>query len=311
MNKTCRGALPFLILLFCAILIAGAFGQTSTVTVGVSTGEFFKYNLTYFWASSNQADSVPASLLQKNATDFFQIDVLSVGGRSVGLQETWSFLDGTRTIQTIIEAVGNATSDSFIFVYSANINVGNPLFPAESDLPYRVNQTVSRSYNGVARETNHVAITRTDVQNETFTSIDIYFDKQTGVLVEGTLIDIYSATPNQTFTTHIALKESSVWEVSSLSPTPTSTSSTGTQPPTNTDTGSTHLIILLIAIVTVVGVIASVILTHTKKAPKSNPSEPKRAQQTPATVPGHCSNCGYDNPPTNEFCGKCGKRLKE
>ncbi len=279
------------------------------MTVGVSPGDSFTYNLTYGWSSSNKGDVVPQFMVERNQTKDFQITVMTANGQFVTFQTTWSFLNGTQSNQTVIEYVGNATSDGFIYIYAANLGAGFPLFPNETDLPWTINSTVMRDYQSGPRATNHISVSRSDVPNEFYTYIDLYFDKVTGVLVQGTLIDIYTDTPDQTFTTHITLSQASVWSIASASPTQSAnpqTSQTGNNSTASPDTFD-PIIPALAVLVVVVAVSSTIVIVRSRKSPKSSPPQTAAPAQSPTLK--HCINCGYDNPSANEFCGKCGATL--
>ena len=101
-----------------------------------------------------------------------------------------------------------------------------------------------------------------------YSLMNLYFDKQTGILVEYYLTTVYTATPNQQTTQHLLLTDSSVWKISDV-PFPTSDSSpvvnptaTPTLPSPSTSTspnsggGLPMGLILTIVVVAVVVVVA-------------------------------------------------------
>jgi hypothetical protein len=322
MNKKFTVACSFLLLLLCANLVGSTFGQTS-VAVGVSQGDSFKYDLTYFWSSTSHADFVPASLVSKNQTDYYQITIDAAAGTSLRVGTVWRFDNGTEITGTDIEEVGNTTATGFIYVYAANLTSGSYLFPSASDLPFLINNTAFRTYKDEFRSTNHIAVNRTDLSGKLYSVMDLYFDKSTGVLVEATLIDAYEDMPNQIYTTHIALKESSLWAITQAPTTSASATSTPgqttTPTPTNQNNGGSQdsdilnilIIVLVLVFVIIIVAIIFVLMKGSKKASKATIVEEAAPAQVPSK-PGMviCSSCGHENPEGNEFCGKCGARLK-
>ena len=108
--------------------------------------------------------------------------------------------------------VGSGSTGS-IYAYAANLNASGLLFPSSSSLSYRINDTTIRSYPSGFRETNHIAVNSTGIEGIVYSYMSLYFDKQTGIIVEYTLTEVNSATPTQTITQHLVLRESNAWVV--------------------------------------------------------------------------------------------------
>lgn len=230
-----KAALTIFILLICVSLVGSAFAQT-TVSVGVSNGDSFEYGLKYVWSSTDNDDVTPSNWISNNQTDYYKINVDSVIGRSLKLSTIWRFLNGTEIAGTEIVEVGNNNVTGFIYIYAADLDAGSPLFPLATDLPFIINNTVFRSYNKELRATNHIEVNRTDLSDLEYRSMDIYFDKETGVLVEATIQEVYSDRPTQTYTTHITLRQPA-FPISTTIPTSTPTE-TIISSPTPTSTGT-------------------------------------------------------------------------
>lgn len=189
-----------------------AFAQTSPVLIGVSPGNVFKYDITYYWSSTNPVDVVPAYLVAQNQTDYFQITVETVTSTTVVIQTLWQFQNGTAVNGTDVAEVSSGATGS-IYVYAANLTAGGFLFPSATDLPWRINSTEFRSYPSGFREINRIAVNNTDIEGVVYSYMDLYFDKQTGIVVEFTLTNVNTATPNQKVVQHFMLKESNAWVV--------------------------------------------------------------------------------------------------
>jgi hypothetical protein len=324
MNKKLAASTLFVLLLICASLVGSAFAQTSVV-VGVSQGDSFKYDITYLWSSTNHADVVPYSLILNNQTDYFQVKVDAEVGNALRLSTILRLLNGTEIPGSDIAEVGNTTSLRSLYFYAANITSGDYLFPLATDLPFKINSTIFRTYaNNEFRPTNHIEVNRTDLTDKIYSSMDLYFDKQTGVVVEATLKEVYTDLPRETYITKITLTESSLWVISDVPTTSTSSSSLTTPAPTQTtnpaitqgsqNSTSSDLDTLLIVLVIVFVIILFVMLKRSpKKDKKPRPTKTAAAQTPPLTPVAsgmvRCSKCGYDNPEANEFCGKCRARL--
>ena len=213
MNKKLIGSSFFLLILGFA-LVANTSAQTETVTLGVSSGDSFKYDLTFMWNSTLAGEFPPLYLLEENQTDYFQIGVQIASGTIVALQTSWRFRNGTENNSTALVDVSGVNENlTGYYVYAANLKAGDLLFPS-STLPWVINETTFRTYPGSNfRETNHIAVNRTDVLDKVYSYVSLYFDKQTGMLVESYFTDVFTAAPNQTFTVHFTLKESNAWVI--------------------------------------------------------------------------------------------------
>jgi len=218
MNPTVNKKLVIVSILL-LLLGTGLFGtvvaQTGTASLGVSSGDTFKYDFTVFWTSNQPGEIPPPSLIGQNQTDYYQVTIQLAAGTTAALQTSWRFLNGTVVNQTEITDVSglNENLTSSIFLYAANLTAGGKLYPLAQDLPWVINDTTFREYGGNFRAINHIEANRTDLEGEVYSYLSLYFDQQTGMLVESTSIDIYSSAPTQVVTRHFALKESSVWVV--------------------------------------------------------------------------------------------------
>jgi ribosomal protein L40E len=316
MKKT-TATVALLFAILCIMVVGSAYAQT---LVGVSSGNTFKYDLSFGWTSTNPDDVVPPTFVAHNQTDYFEITVTTVTGSTVEVNTTWSFLNGTIVPESQIAEVSTGATGS-IYVYAANLAAGSRLFPS-TDLDFMVNETIPRYYQGSDfRETNHISFTFTGREGEVYSAMSLYFDKATGIVVEYTLTDVYTATPSQTFIRHMVLKDTNVWTMgpSSSSPTPTPPSSTSSTSPTPEPNGTSQAeidpLIIALAIVVVAVLIVGVLAV---KQRKKNQRQPKTAQKpaTPtATISAKttliCSKCGQENPIGSEFCNKCGTKLQE
>ncbi len=210
MNKKTVAA-TFLMFLISFTVIGSASAQTQ-VSVGVSPGNVFTYDLTFYWNSTNPADVAPAYLVAQNQTAYFQLTVETTTSTTVVIQTVWQLLNGTALNGTDVSEVSSGATGS-IYVYAANLTAGGLLFPSATDLPYLINSTGFRSYPSGFRETNHIAVNNTNIEGYVYSYMDLYFDKQSGIVVEYTLTSVSSSTPNQTIAQHLALKESNTWVV--------------------------------------------------------------------------------------------------
>jgi len=259
MNKrTALAALSVLVLCF-------AFAQqvqaqdTTEHQVGVSGGDTFKYDMAFYWSSTNPTATAPTSWTNANATEYYQATIQLITGTTVTIDTVWRFLNGTEVTNTeqtdVVIGVGGS-----ILLYAANLTAGVQLYPLSSYITDRINETIARSYSQGSRETNHIEVKKTDVENEVYSYINLYFDKQTGIMVEVYTEDVYTSMPDQTFSRTAKLKESSLWTASGSSS--DGNSDGKTLPPTS---WPMELIYVIIISVVIVAIVASLLLLRKRK----------------------------------------------
>lgn len=214
MNKK----LTLAILLF-AVLCLTIVGirPVRAVSAGVAPGNEFTYKLQAIFSSSDSSVQVPANIQQLNLTDWYKVTITAVSGADVTLNTTWRFTNGTE-----INRVGHVNLETSIYdgdfwaVFASNLNPNDlirPLGPGRITL----NETVNRGYPGGERMTNHLSIDATyyNSNDASKTYVDytsIYFDKQTGMLVQLQDQSVYN-TPDYTITIIWEITDSNVWTV--------------------------------------------------------------------------------------------------
>ena len=212
MNKKNICSATLLLVLFLATI-----GQASAqVQVGVRQGNSFTYDVTYFWSSTDSSAAPPANWIEANSTEWLKANVQSVLDSWVTIETTQHFQDGHETTGSELADVATGAGGS-ILVYAAGLEADNRLYPQSTSLPWTINDTVSRSYPNGPRDTNHIEVRMTDVEDYVYRYSSLYFDKSTGIMVEAYLEDVMTSLPDQTFARTIVINESNVWVVSGSS----------------------------------------------------------------------------------------------
>jgi hypothetical protein len=210
MNKRLVASSAFILMLLGFPIVGSVFAQTQALP-GVSVGDKFIYDSTCSWNSTNPADVVPAYLIAQNQS-VLQITVQQVTGSTAMLELFLTYKNGTQQNSTETDEVSSGITGT-VLLYAANLSAGSLLFPGATDLPYIINGTSFREYSGSFRETNHIEVNNTGIEGQVYSYMNLYFDKQTGVLVEYYLTSVYTAAPNQTITQHLVIKDNSVWAI--------------------------------------------------------------------------------------------------
>jgi len=202
--------------------------------VGVTVGNWFKYGtIDISWSSNDPNATFPPPgyewLKEMNETEWTLMSVVNISGTNITCQGTTRFKNGTQVISGGYVDIDTGTGVNVTFMaISANLNANDTLYTSGPYSSFTINQTVARTYPDSVRDTNHLnytweySWTVNETQHYYYYTINSYWDRSTGILVED-----YFETINQTgeyLTTWSALSritESNVWVVPEL---PTSTS---------------------------------------------------------------------------------------
>jgi hypothetical protein len=207
----------FIIYLF---LMATAFAQTQST--GVKQGDVYSYSVQI---SSNDPSLANSNYLQVEA---MRVNVTNVDSEDyeINFQNTMTFKDGTTTSSDGDEWIGSKYSPYVLWYlfYPAHLSAHDHidgLFESALGVSWEeqcfVNETVMRTYAGVQRETNHLSIDLNGLGTGDVPRYnehdDIYFDKQTGILVELNKQATQVATPDIHTTFALKMTDSNVWTV--------------------------------------------------------------------------------------------------
>ncbi len=265
-NKNCLSAMILFIL--CFAVIGQVFAQTTPeVTVGVKEGDWFKYQVAFFWNSTNPSDTVPLSYVEANTTEYLLATITTVTGTTVTISEVQHYQNGTETTKEELTNVATATVAS-VLLYASNLNAGGYLFPLNSATPI-INSTVTRTYAGAAREDNYVVnkATSVDINSDgeadyVYRYTSLYFDRQTGILVDAYFEDVSATTPSQTVSWTLKLTETNAWTAGSTD----GGGDGGDGTPTSWLTENLLYIIVIVVVVAVVVVVAGFVLVRKRKS---------------------------------------------
>ncbi len=96
----------FSVLIILSVLFLGFFSTTfgemmMTSTVGVASGDVFRYSYTCYFNSNDPHAVPPASFSWINQTDYFMVNVTGVSGSSVNFETMMRGLNGTNSIGVV------------------------------------------------------------------------------------------------------------------------------------------------------------------------------------------------------------------
>ena len=185
------------------VLVFASLGNTlaQTQEVGVNVGNVFVYNISESaygqsnnWTKEIRVDSISGSLISVSDAEVFE-------NGTIGSRYSYTYEVSLSTINP--------------YFFFSNSTVNDPIYVTEKGT-ISVNKTLNRSYASGNRATNYIMYN--DLEEEDVT-IETYFDKQTGILVES-----IQKHPPTDYEIQATLKDTNAWIVTELpSPSPTET----------------------------------------------------------------------------------------
>jgi hypothetical protein len=217
------------IVIFLGILFlesfSGVFGEMMTSTVGVASGDVFRYSYNCYFNSNDPTAVTPASFSWINQTDYFMVNVTGVSGSSISFSTMMLGVNGSSSLgvcsmnvgtgMASISGYGGPIDVSNFYFMARNVGMMGRMFPSANNSP-TINGTLMMSYLSGQRLTNHFATTS---QNGTMVNSDFYFDQATGIMVEWRQQSVQTSGSLQTNSMQMMkITSSSVWAVPEFSP---------------------------------------------------------------------------------------------
>ena len=197
-------------------------------TVGVAEGDWFKYGSYIVSFDTNHPNiTFPpfggGLTAEMNETEWILTEVQNVSHKTVHLRTIRHKHNGTETVETGYVEIEIGSGNRTLMAISANLGENDSIY-SFVHASWKINKTEVRSYPDVARETNHLNVTR--ITNMTYiegnctingtstSTLNYYWDKPTGILVEFSyeLIDHVEEYLTTLFTSYKII-DSSVWIV--------------------------------------------------------------------------------------------------
>jgi hypothetical protein len=191
-----------------------------TVVAGVVAGDVFTYDIRAYATIIDENATVPENFYELNMTEWYRVTITQVNDSEVSFSSTWRFSNGTEIDATgkvnIETGIGN--SQDFWAIYASGLEAGDWSRPFGFNRQV-INATEKRTYESGERETNSIRLENTFYEtddptgNSTCESFrSIYFDKQTGMLVEFVNSDFYS-NPQLLLMLKWKIVDTNVWNI--------------------------------------------------------------------------------------------------
>jgi hypothetical protein len=193
-------------------LVVGA--SATTRMVGVSVGNKFRYSNIVSWNSTDLSAKPSSNLVEDNNTQWGEITVAGISGTNITVQSITHYKNGTEVTMDGWKDIDTGATNMSLFpiVVSANLTIGDSVYTSSSYASWIINETVSRTYSGVKRDTNHMNMPPSSgTQNSSY---DFYWDKSTGFLVETLQENInHTGTYTTMWSEDFQIISSGVWTV--------------------------------------------------------------------------------------------------
>lgn len=220
-TKRNLGVILIIIVAVASIAVAYSTLTAKKVEVGVNVGDTFTYKLQgNFRPIASDATATPGFSMYNN-TDYYKVTITGINDTTVTMDTVWRFLNGTdANSEQTIDIANGLKSDEYGFwaIYAANLNKGDALRLKGYDATY-VNNTDTFTFTGGVRDRCYWFINNqfTDITDETrstlrYNYLNIFFDRETGMLLSLTNNDYYNNPAREEVITW-TLIDSSVWDV--------------------------------------------------------------------------------------------------
>jgi hypothetical protein len=166
-----------------------ASGVPSEILVGVEVGDWVNYTLLATWSTNVPDAEPPAELVELNRTEWVKTTVLAISGTNITFQAVAHYKNSTATTsddEYVDLKTGESSPIGILMFIPSNLLEGDRIHASPTE-HYSINETVVRTYMGVARETNLLNVTTVYYEGPslmTVMSTNYYWDRATGVLCE-------------------------------------------------------------------------------------------------------------------------------
>ncbi len=170
-------------LLFClaSLMVIQAARAQPTLLPGVVPGEEFTYLTSSYWTSANAYTSIPQDALSANQTQSIEVIISDANDTYITTFTATYYYSGMPSAYrgSVDIQTGGTVGSPWPAVIAANLTAGDLIHPLGSD-EITINQTLTM--NG--RVTNQIYFNIYNATNGITTSVNRYFDQQTGMLVK-------------------------------------------------------------------------------------------------------------------------------
>jgi len=194
MNGKGVAAVLMVVLLLVFTAVSGSIvdvqADTPVRNVGVAVDDWGLYGDFEVTWNSNDPNAKPMqALIDANRTEWMKISIYNVTPTTLLFRKTIRFMNETEEKTAHFVDIDKGYGDGVLYFISAGLRAGDYIYatPTPGEPLLRINETTSRPYAGITRETNVLNLTRKDVVDSDQvieTTACFYWDKATGILTE-------------------------------------------------------------------------------------------------------------------------------
>lgn len=210
-------------LLLATLILTTASAQERTV--GVTEGNWFIYEVEVSW-NSNDPDAVyPPQEYEDWATaevtEWTKMTVTDVSGTNVSVEYLTHFENGEEEFEGgYIDVDTGDDANASLTILSANLGANDSLYSSGDFSVWTINETITKTYPDGVRNTNHLNMTYKimwtldETEHCIFQATNIYWDKETGAIVENSF-EFQNQTGEllTTWSVGSRLSDSSIWTI--------------------------------------------------------------------------------------------------
>jgi peptide/nickel transport system substrate-binding protein len=160
---------------------------------GVTAGKWAKYGkINATWSSSDPNMKQPSNLTDMQNTEWIKNTIQTVSDTHATFQSLIHFKNGTEQTKNLGVDIESGEGNGTLMFLSKDLSLNDSIYtsafyPSPPYYEWRINETVSRTYAGATRKTNHLnLVVNNTIANvsTTITTYNLYWDKATGALCE-------------------------------------------------------------------------------------------------------------------------------
>ena len=160
--------------------------SSETFKAGVSPGDTFLYAFNVFWKPQNPDQAPPPNVMELNNTEWVKITVHETTGPIVTMNMTTHFKNETETNAQIWVNLLNGEGNGFGYIIAPNLKSNQLAYHMGMDSGYSflLKEELVKNYTFGERTVLHALVNNTSSDEYVLISHDMYFDKETGVMLE-------------------------------------------------------------------------------------------------------------------------------
>lgn len=171
--------------------------DSETFKAGVSPGDNFLYTFNVFWNPPEPDQAAPASVMELNNTEWVKITVHETNGPIVIMNMTTHFKNETETNAQIWVNLLSGEGNGFGYIIAPNLKSNQLAYHMGYDKgnAFLLREEFVKNYTFGERSVLRALVNNTSSDEYVLISHDMYFDKETGVMLEWRITQVPKNAP--------------------------------------------------------------------------------------------------------------------